>query len=99
MFKSTILVVLGSLLLFSARAQFYLRGEVKDENNGFLPDVRILLHSSGYLSHSGSTGAFGIPIPASADTLTLSAEGFQTLVIAVDATQYQNLHLRPSGRI
>jgi Ca-activated chloride channel family protein len=99
MFKPIFLVVLSSLLLTTARAQFYLRGEVKDESNGLLPDVRILLHSSGYLYHSGSTGAFGIPIPASADTLTLSAEGFQTLVIAVDATQYQNLQLRPSSRV
>jgi Ca-activated chloride channel family protein len=96
--KLAFLAVLCSLLLCSARAQFYLRGEVKDENNSLLPDVRILLHSSGYLYHSGSTGAFGIPIAAAADTLTLSADGFQTLVVAVDATQYQNLHLRPTGR-
>ena len=87
-----------SLLLCSARAQFYLRGEVKDENNSLLPDVKILLHSSGYLYHSGSAGSFGIPTAAAADTLTLSADGFQTLIVAVDATHYQNFHLRTSGR-
>jgi len=96
--KPAILVLLSSLLLGSVNAQYYLRGEVKDENNGLLPDVNIRLHSSGYLYHSGSTGAFGIPIPGVVDTLTLTAEGFQTLVVAVDATQYQNLHLRQAGR-
>ncbi|HEY4109268.1 YfbK domain-containing protein [Puia sp.] len=97
--KPVILAVSCSLLLLSAHAQFYLRGEVKDEKNSPLPEVRIVLHSSGYLYHSGSSGAFGIPVPASSDTLTLSAEGFQTLVVAVDATKYQDLHLRSSGRM
>src|SRR5579871_4055779 len=96
--KPAILVVLCSFLLTSVRAQFYLRGEVKDENNSLLPDVKILLHSSGYVYHSGSSGGFGIPVPGSADTLTLMADGFQTLVIAVDATQYQTLRLRNAGR-
>lgn len=97
--KPAILALLSSLLLGSVDAQYYLRGEVKDNNNGVLPDVSIRLHSSGYLYHSGSTGAFGIPLPGAVDTLTLSAEGFQTLVVAVDATQYQNLHLRQAGRV
>ncbi|GGB16389.1 YfbK domain-containing protein [Puia dinghuensis] len=96
--KRAILWLLCSLVLISAHAQFYLRGEVKDENNSLLPDVRILVHSSGYLYHSGSSGAFGIPVPAAVDTLTLSADGFQTLVVSVDATQYQNLHLRQLSR-
>jgi len=67
---------------------------VKDENNSLLPDVRILLHSSGYLYHSGSSGAFGIPVSSSVDTLTLSADGFQTLILPVDANRYQNIKLR-----
>jgi Ca-activated chloride channel family protein len=85
-----------SLCCYLSRAQFYLRGEVKNENNGLLPDVNIRLHSSGYLYHSGSSGAFGIPIPASTDTLTLSAEGYQTLVVAVNASQYETIRLHSS---
>ncbi len=92
--KSALLLLLAVLLFFSSRAQFYLRGEIKDENNSLLPDVRILLHSSGYLYHSGSSGAFGIPIPQTSDTLTLSADGYQTLTLRVDASQYQNIQLR-----
>ena len=82
------------LLIFSSQAQYYLRGEIKDENNSLLPDVKILLRSSGYLYHSGSSGAFGIPIPQTSDTLTLSADGYQTITIRVDASQYQNIQLR-----
>ena len=82
------------MLFFTSRGQFYLRGEIKDEKNGLLPDVSIRLHSSGYLYHSGSSGAFGIPIAQSWDTLTLSAEGYQTLTLRVDASQYQSIRLR-----
>ena len=92
--KSALLLLLAVLLFYTPRAQFYLRGEIKDENNSLLPDVKILLHSSGYLYHSGSSGAFGIPIPQISDTLTLSADGYQTLTLRVDASQYQNILLR-----
>ncbi len=85
---------MGFLLFHSSRAQYYLRGEVKDENNALLPDVRILLHSSGYLYHSGSSGAFGIPIPLVSDTVTLSADGYQTLILPVSSNQYQSIILR-----
>jgi Ca-activated chloride channel homolog len=93
--KPALLLMVGSFLFSVARGQFYLRGEVKDENNSLLPDVRIILHSSGYLYHSGSSGAFGIPVSCTADTLTLSADGYQTLIIPVDANQYQTLRLHP----
>ena len=96
--KSALLLLLAVLLIFSSQAQYYLRGEIKDENNSLLPDVKILLHSSGYLYHSGSSGAFGIPIPQTSDTLTLSAEGYQTITLRVDASQYQNIQLRSTFR-
>ena len=95
--KPALLLLVGFLLFHSSRAQFYLRGEVKDENNGLLPNVSIRLHSSGYLYHSGSSGAFGIPIPLPGDTLTLTADGYQTLVLPVDADKYQNIKLHPSS--
>ena len=94
--KPALLLLVCSLCFCVARGQYYLRGEVKDENNGLLPDVNIRLQSSGYLYHSGSSGAFGIPVPASADTLTLSADGFQTLVVAVNASEYQTIRLHSS---
>ncbi len=97
--KPALLLLVGSLCFLSSRGQFYLRGEVKDENNSLLPEVKILLHSSGYLYHSGGSGAFGIPVPSAADTLTLSAEGYETLVLPVDANQYQTIQLRVSATV
>jgi Ca-activated chloride channel family protein len=96
--KSVAIFVIGCLLFHSSFGQFYLRGEIKDENNSYLPNVRILLHSSGYLYHSGSSGEFGIPVPQVNDSLTLSSDGFQTVTVHVDATQYQHLTLKLSYR-
>ena len=92
--KDVAIIVIGCLLFHSSFGQFYLRGEIKDENNSSLPSVRILLHSSGYLYHSGSSGEFGIPVPQANDSLTLSAEGYQTVSVHVDATQYQHITLK-----
>ena len=83
-----------SLLFYTSFAQYYLRGEVKDENNNLLPNVKIILHSSGNVYHSGSSGAFGIPVPQPTDTLTLSIDNYQTLTAKVNADQYQTLQLR-----
>lgn len=92
--KNVALLVVAAILNISACAQFYLRGEVRDESNNYLPNVKILLHSSGYLYHSGSQGEFGIPMPQSGDSLTLNAEGYQPLTIRVDATNYQNIQMK-----
>ena len=92
--KNVVLLFVGSLLFYNSYSQFYLRGEIKDENNSLLQNVKILLHSSGYLYHSGSSGAFGIPVPQPADSLTISADGFETLSLRVDATQYQTIILK-----
>lgn len=92
--KNVTLFVIGSLFFYSSFAQYYLRGEIKDENNSLLPNVKILLHSNGYLYHSGSSGAFGIPVPQSIDSLTISAEGYQTMFLRVNAADYQNIALK-----
>lgn len=92
--KSALLLLLGSFICISSFSQFYLRGEVRDENNNLLPNVKIQLRSSGYLYYSGSSGAFGIPIPQSSDTLTLSSPGYQTITLHVTADHYENILLR-----
>ncbi len=78
----------------SCPAQFYLRGEIKDEKNNLLPNVKILLHSSGYVYYSGGSGAFGIPLVSALDSVTLSADGFQTVSVQVSANVYEQLVLR-----
>lgn len=56
--------------------------------------MQIRLRSSGYLYHSGNSGAFGIPISQCIDTLILSAEGYEGLTVRVDANQYQTIQLK-----
>jgi Ca-activated chloride channel family protein len=96
--KPALLLLLCSLLFCSLRGQFYLRGEIRDENNGLMPNVKIRLHSSGYLYYSGGSGTFGIPIAQASDTLTLLADGYEDRTIGVDATLYQTIRLKPIFR-
>ena len=83
-------MTLGSL----ARGQYYLRGEIKDEDNNSLANVKILLHSNGYLYYSGGAGAFGIPIPRPTDSVTVEADGYQPFSSRLDANKYQYIILK-----
>ncbi|HEV3411655.1 MAG TPA: von Willebrand factor type A domain-containing protein [Puia sp.] len=96
--KSALLLLLSSLLFFHSRGQYYLRGEIRDENNGLMPNVKIRLHSSGYLYYSGSSGAFGIPIAQAMDSVTLVADGYEDKTMRVDAEAYQTIRLKPIFR-
>ena len=71
-----------------------MRGEVKDESGTLLKNAKILLHSNGYLYFSGSSGTFGIQIPAATDSLTISAADFQTVTVQLDARSYQSVTLK-----
>ncbi len=79
----------------SLNAQFYLRGEVRDENNSALANARILVHSTGYIYYSGSDGSFGIMLPAATDSLTIRLTGYQPLCVKATSSQYQQLKLKP----
>jgi Ca-activated chloride channel family protein len=93
--KSTIAILfLLTALSSSLSAQYYLRGEVKDEKNTALTNARILLHSTGYVYYSGSAGTFGIMIPKAIDSVTISMDGYQTLSVKLDAARYQSLVLK-----
>lgn len=89
-----LLILISLILTTAASAQLYLRGEVKDENNNPLANAKILLHSSGYLYHSGSMGSFGINIPNRFDSITVSLSGYQTVTVKTDASKYLVLQLK-----
>jgi Ca-activated chloride channel homolog len=78
----------------SSLAQYYLRGEVKDENNNPLSNIKIVIHSSGYIYYSGSSGDFGITIPKAMDSITVAADGFESFESRVDAGKYQYIILK-----
>lgn len=78
----------------SATAQFYLRGEIKDEKNQPLPNVKILLHSNNHFYYSGTTGGFGITTNNRTDTLTLNLDGYDALTLKVNCEQWQYITLK-----
>ncbi len=92
--KAPLFILAILLLANSLAAQYYLRGEIRDEKQNPLPNARILLHSTGYLYRSGNSGAFGIMLTKESDSVTISLDGYQTLCAKVTATTYQQLMLK-----
>ena len=91
-----ILLIIWIALCFSipGSGQYYLRGEIRDEQKNPLSNVRIKLRSSDFQYYSGTMGGFGISIPHSTDTMTITADGFYSNTVAVSADQYQTIILK-----
>jgi Ca-activated chloride channel homolog len=84
-----------SLLTTSAlTAQYYLRGEVKDEMNNPLTNTKILLHSTGYVYYSGSSGSFGIVSSKEQDSVTILYDGFQEQRLLLESSRYEYITLK-----
>ncbi|MEO5684248.1 MAG: von Willebrand factor type A domain-containing protein [Chitinophagaceae bacterium] len=92
--KNISTILLSLLTCFSLSAQYYLRGEVKDETSTPLPNSKILLHSTGYVYYSGSSGGFGILSSKQEDSVTVSYDGYQDLRLKLSATTYSNIILK-----
>ena len=78
----------------TAHSQYYLRGEIRDEKHNLLSNARILLHSTGYVYSSGSSGSFGIMTKKLIDSITVSLDGYQTLSIKLETAKYHSLVLK-----
>jgi Ca-activated chloride channel homolog len=75
-------------------SQYYLHGEIRDEQKNLLSNVKIKLHSSDYPYYSGSMGGFGITVPHSTDTMTIIADGFYNNTVIVTAEKFQTIVLK-----
>ena len=82
------------LFLTSVQAQYYIRGEVKDEKNNGLQNVKILLHSTGLSYGSGVGGSFGILTSKANDTLTFTYEGYEKQVVPVNSSRFSAVVLK-----
>ena len=67
----------------SASAQYYLRGEIKDEKNQGLQNARIFLQSAKTIYYSGTYGGFGFNIAKLHDSLTINLDGYATKCVRV----------------
>ncbi len=94
--KKLVSIFSASLLLcLTAKAQYYLRGEIRNEKGINLPNVRITLHTKGnYPFFSGSSGVFGIPSSSFIDTIYLYLDGYEILKQAVETPKYQYLVMK-----
>jgi len=92
--KTAVFILFGFLLFVSAHAQYYLRGEIRDEKNNSLSNARIILHSTGYVYSSGSTGSFGINTTQKIDSVTVSLDGYQSLSVKLETSKYHSLILK-----
>jgi Ca-activated chloride channel family protein len=82
-----------------SNAQYYLRGEVKDNQGRLLPNVKIQLVSKGsYIFYSGAAGSFGIPVSKKEDSITLSLDGYQVLGLWIETSKYQTFVLQPLNK-
>jgi Ca-activated chloride channel family protein len=87
-------IILFITFVFFANAQYYIRGEVKNEKNQPLQNVRIILNSNHSLYFSGASGAFGITTKTIIDSLTFSLEGYESKTIKIIADQWQAVNLK-----
>jgi Ca-activated chloride channel family protein len=92
--KNVITILLSLLITFSLSAQYYMRGEVKDENNIILPNSKIIQLSTGYVYYTGSSGGFGIISTRLEDSVTVSYDGYQEQRLKLSANNYINIILK-----
>ena len=92
--KNISTILLSLLITYSLSAQYYLRGEVRDETSTPIPNTKILLHSTGYVYYAGSSGGFGILSTNKDDSVTVSYDGYQDLRLKLSALNYTNITLK-----
>jgi Ca-activated chloride channel homolog len=96
--RSFIWILLLLSLTHAAHAQYYLRGEIRNEQGVLLSGVKIKISSKpSLIFFSGGSGSFGIPIPSVKDSIHLSFEGYDPLSIYVDSRQFQLLQMKSSS--
>lgn len=92
--KSLCTILLSLLVGASLSAQYYMRGEVKDEKGNLLSNAKMLLHSTGYLYYAGSSGGYGILSTKQSDSVTVSYEGYQDQTVTVESGRYEYIILK-----
>ncbi len=80
-----------------AFSQYYLRGEITDEKNQPLQNVKIFVHSARSLYYTGAYGGFGINVLQPYDSLTLTLDGYEGKTIRVKSDVWQNIILKISS--
>ena len=75
-------------------AQYYIRGDVKDEKNVPLQNVKIYMPSAKSVYSSGVSGGFGIPSSNLTDSLIVSLDGYISQALKINCKEYQHIVLQ-----
>ena len=95
MWRYLLVISVLFLLTIPCLCQYYIRGEVRNQQGNPLPHVLITQKSkNNYPFYSGSTGVFGIPTTVKKDSLTFSLDGYETIASEVDASVYSYFTLK-----
>ncbi len=92
--KKLFAYIFSTLSFLTINAQYYLRGEIKDEKNLPLQNVKMLMHSNRMLYYSGTTGGFGITTTTLKDSLTLTLDGYEMKTVAIKADVFQSITMK-----
>ncbi|HSC37301.1 MAG TPA: von Willebrand factor type A domain-containing protein, partial [Chitinophagaceae bacterium] len=96
--KSLCTILLCLFVSLSLSAQYYLRGEVKDEKGNLLGNAKMILHSTGYLYYAGGSGGYGLQSSRETDTVTVSYEGFLDQTVALSSNRFESIVLKMQSR-
>lgn len=86
--KNWILHIIFTFFIVNCNAQYYLRGEIKDERNENVSNAKIILHSDKLLYYAGNSGSFGISSSKDKDSVTISLDGYETKTVSIAANQF-----------
>jgi len=92
--KKLLLYIFSICFSVSVHAQYYFRGEIKNNKGEFLQNVKILVHSTHLLYYTGTEGGFGIPSPTLSDSITVCIEGYETKEILLNANDFAKIILK-----
>lgn len=95
--RKLLIYCLFILIGWPAAAQYYFRGEIKNEKNQPLGNAKIFLHSAKTYFYSGAShGSFGFTVKNLYDSITVSLDGYETKTIRVKTDIWQNIILKVS---
>jgi Ca-activated chloride channel homolog len=79
------------------QAQYFLRGNVRDEKKVALSNAKIFLHSLKVGTITDIDGSFGITSSLQYDSITVSLDGFEKQILRVKSDVWQNVVLKISA--
>lgn len=92
--KNLLALFISFISVTATEAQFYLRGNVKNQKGEPLAYVQIHLFSSNNFYYSGASGGFGIPSTQKADSAELSSNGYETVRVLLSSENMNELVLK-----